>query len=172
MPGSAPWELVSAVRDGTAAGVFEVEDPVAVAVELAAEPDVSAVAGQDLPAALAAARVGLARVLVDRARRFEEQAPPGAPSGSGAGLHDGPAVRAAEAHLRRQEAAWKLAWWERAEPVPALDGWAPAGGSGPVTLVVVDADRSIDEGADATRTATGGAAVRLVVLRPRAGTGG
>lgn len=243
MPGTAPWDLVGAVRDGAASGVFEVEDPAAVAAELAGRSGVAVVDERELPAAVAAAQVGLAALLVERARAAEAAVvapirPPvpgrddeadadrqavrfalvilllalpagvavhvvdgtwlasalpaaallalgvvvllhrrrGGPASADVedgplpqpAVDDSPAVRAAEAHLRRQQAAWKLAWWERGEPVPELGRWSAASGvDGAVTLVVVDHEGRLDEGAHATMTASAPAAVRVVVLRAR-----
>lgn len=80
-----------------------------------------------------------------------------------------PVVRAAEAHLRRQLAAWKLAWWERELPPADVGTWLGGPGAGPpATLVVVDADRQVDHDLYAAMTAALPAAVRVVLVRPRA----
>lgn len=248
MPGSAPWDVVGAVRDGTAAGVFEVEDPQTVAAQLLGGPGLAVVAAEELPSALAGVRVGLARVLAARARQAESAVgeptkPPaaGAPSDAEAqadwqavrfsllillfalpaGLavwavdgtvvaavlpaaalvalgvvvlvhqprdapaptdepapandraqvpvDDAPAVRTAEAHLRRQQATWKVTWWERGEPVPDLDRWsALTDRPETATLVVVDSGRTVDEAAHAAMTAALPGTIRLVVLAARA----
>lgn len=248
MPDTAAWDVVAAIRDGTAAGFVEVEDPAAVAAQLADQEGVAVVAPDDLPSAVAGVRVRLAAVLVDRARRAEEALSSPSPSSSDvaaeggadvdedwqavrfallillfalpAGLavyavdgmvlaaalpaaalvalgivvlvhrrpsvsapllprvepaqapvhppppvDDAPGVRAAEAHLRRQQAAWKVTWWVRDLAVPALDRWSPALGeaSAPATIVVVDGDRTLDGDAGAPAPP----AVRVVVLRAR-----
>ncbi|HSP04144.1 MAG TPA: hypothetical protein VLR27_11610 [Acidimicrobiales bacterium] len=81
---------------------------------------------------------------------------------------DGPAVRAAEAHLRRQQAAWKLVWWEREEPVPDLASWSPRlAATAPITLVSVDVAGRLDADAHAAMTAAAPAAIRVVVLQAR-----
>lgn len=81
---------------------------------------------------------------------------------------DGPAVRAAEAHLRRQQANWKLAWWEREQPVPDLPAWSAGRATDPaITLVSVDAAGSLDAGAHDAMTAATPAAVRVAVLQAR-----
>lgn len=130
------------------------------------------------PTLPAAALIGLGAVVLAH-RRPVEPAPGGVATASGigradddehplAGLDDSPAVRAAEAHLRRQLAAWKMSWWERDEAVPDLPGWAAAMPAGPpITLVAVDPDRRMDAGAHATMTAAAPAAVRVVVLQAR-----
>ncbi len=237
MPDTAPWDVVGAVRSGTASGVFEVEDPEAVAAQLAGQPGVIVATPADLAEAVARAKVGLAAVLVERARQAESAVAIAADAGADAehevdadwqavrfallillfalpaGLlvyavdgmvlaaalpaaalvalgvvvfvhrplvrpapparaeavapdvavpvDEAPAVRAAEAHLRRQQAGWKVTWWERGEPVPQGAGGGPA----PGTLVVVDPDGVSDETAHATTTLAG--AVRVVVLRAR-----
>jgi len=79
-----------------------------------------------------------------------------------------PAVRAAEAHLRRQRAAWKLVWWERSAPVPDLDDWTrQLGPTVPITLVSVDGAGRFDAGAHAATTTAAPASVRVVVLQAR-----
>jgi hypothetical protein len=81
-----------------------------------------------------------------------------------------PAIRAAEAHLRRQQAAWKLAWWERGlRPVTAAD-WSsgPADGAPPATLVVVDEGSELDGALHADLAAAVPGAVRVVLVVPRA----
>ncbi len=81
---------------------------------------------------------------------------------------DGPTVRAAEAHLRRQQASWKLAWWEREQPVPNLPAWSAGRATDPaITLVSVDAAGSLDADAHAAMTASTPAAVRVAVLQAR-----
>lgn len=75
-----------------------------------------------------------------------------------------PTVRAAEAHLRRQQAAWKVAWWEREQPVPDPVTWLRGG---PATVVCVDRDGEVDEAVYATMTAELPAVIRVVVLEPR-----
>lgn len=90
------------------------------------------------------------------------------PAPATAAVRDGPAVRAAEAHLRRQHATWKLVWWEREEPVPDLASWSPRlAATAPITLVSVDAAGRLDAEAYAEVTATAPVAVRLVVLQAR-----
>lgn len=80
-----------------------------------------------------------------------------------------PVVRAAEAHLRRQVAAWKVAWWERELPPADVGTWlGGTGTSTPATLVVVDAERRVDADLYASMTAALPAAVRLVLVRRRA----
>lgn len=246
MPDPAPWDVVGAVRDASASGVFRVEDPQAVADELVGGAGVAVVEPEDLASALAGVRVRLAEALVERARHAEAHIDPAPATASapteddgpdadadrqairfallvlvpalvagivvhvvdglwlasalpaaalvlvgivvlvhrrspevlGAGpvtrpdppasVDDAPAVRAAGAHLRRQQAAWKVSWWERRVPVPDLDRWLPATtAQPPFTLVVVDRAGTVDERAHATMTATAPAAVRLVVLRSR-----
>jgi hypothetical protein len=79
-----------------------------------------------------------------------------------------PAVRAAEAHLRRQRAAWKLVWWERSGSVPDLDDWSRRlGPTVPITLVSVDGAGRFDAGAHAATTTAAPASVRVVVLQAR-----
>ncbi|MFP5320774.1 MAG: hypothetical protein ACLGIC_02900, partial [Acidimicrobiia bacterium] len=82
-----------------------------------------------------------------------------------------PAVRAAEAHLRRQQAAWKLAWWERGLRPVDVATWVGRrdedAGAAPATLVVVDDEGEVDEPLVATMTAALPAAVRVVVVRSR-----
>jgi hypothetical protein len=82
---------------------------------------------------------------------------------------DAPAVRAAEAHLRRRQAAWKLAWWERDLAPTDVGTWlgGPAHGAAPATLVVVDDDAAVDPSVHATMTAALPAAVRVVLIRSR-----
>lgn len=75
-----------------------------------------------------------------------------------------PTVRAAEAHLRRQRAAWKVAWWEREQPVPDPMAWLTGG---PRTVVCVDAAGAVDAEAYATMTAGLPAVIRVVLLEPR-----
>ncbi|HEU5082071.1 MAG TPA: hypothetical protein VFU14_01935 [Acidimicrobiales bacterium] len=75
-----------------------------------------------------------------------------------------PTVRAAEAHLRRQQAAWKVAWWEREQPVPDPVTWLRGG---PATVVCVDRGGEVDEAVYATMTAELPAVIRVVVLEPR-----
>lgn len=238
--------LAARIVDGAATGVHAVDDPAAV-VDAASGGDRSVAVGlDDLPAAIAAARVRLAEVVVARAQRAEAElvasvadagatAPPGrddvraadrqavrfalvilvlalaggiavyAADGSvlapalpalalvalggvvaahrrpsrpeaapgpqleavAADVDPGPAQRAAEAHLRRHQAAWKLMWWERGEAVPDLDAWSRPMSTPPVTLVSVDRSRQVDHEAHATMTTAVPAAVRVVVLQPR-----
>lgn len=97
-----------------------------------------------------------------------EHADRDAPAATTDGVADGPAVRAAEAHLRRQQAAWKLLWWELEEQVPDLASWSPAlRATVPITLVTVDGSGGEGDGACAPTTVTAPAAVRVVVLQPR-----
>lgn len=96
----------------------------------------------------------------------------GVGAGVGAGATPGsPAVRAAEAHLRRQQAAWKLAWWERGLRPVDVATWVgrrdEGATAGLATLVVVDEGRAVDEPLVATMTAALPAAVRVVVVRSR-----
>jgi hypothetical protein len=80
-----------------------------------------------------------------------------------------PSVRAAEAHLRRQQAAWKLAWWERGLRPLDVATWVgrPDEARGaPSTIVVVDAGREVDDDVLARMTAAVPAAVRVVLVRP------
>lgn len=136
-------------------GVVAVDDPASAAAGLAEGSGTAVVPIDDLAAAVATARVRLAEVVVDRARRRVT-----APAGS-------PAVLAAEAHLRRALAGWKLHWWQRDEPVPELDASVRLPAGLPLTLVSVDLDGEVDAAALASMTATAPAAVRLVVLQPR-----
>lgn len=134
--------------------VVAVDDPTSTAAALGEGSGAAVVPIEDLAAAVAAARVRVAAVVLDRSRTT-------APAGS-------PAVLAAEAHLRRALAGWKLHWWQRDEPVPELDAWSvrlPAGI--PLTLVSVDPYGAVDAAAVASMTATAPAAVRVVVLQPR-----
>lgn len=149
-------ERGQAVPARASVGVVAVDDPTSAAVDLAEGSGTAVVPIDDLAAAVAAARVRLAEVVVDRARRRAT-----GPAGS-------PAVLAAEAHLRRALAGWKLHWWQRDEPVPELDAWSVRLPPGlPLTLVSVDLDGEVDAAALASMTATAPAAVRLVVLQPR-----
>lgn len=76
-----------------------------------------------------------------------------------------PTVRAAEAHLRRQRAAWKVAWWARGLPVPPVASWEPdEGATDPVTLVHLDHGAG---GAPLTEPMALPATVRVVVVSPR-----
>lgn len=135
-------------------GVVAVDDPASAAAALGEGSGAAVVPIEDLAAAVTAARVRVAAVVLDRSRAT-------APAGS-------PAVLAAEAHLRRALAAWKLHWWQRDEPVPELDAWSVRLPSGiPLTLVSVDPAGEVDAAAVASLSATGPAAVRVVVLRPR-----
>lgn len=75
------------------------------------------------------------------------------------------AVRAAEAHLRRQRAAWKVAWWEQGREPPSTSSWSPE----PIphrtwTLVAVDGTGALDDPAFTSLTATLPDAVRVVVV--------
>lgn len=81
-----------------------------------------------------------------------------------------PAVRAAEAHLRRQQAAWKLAWWERGLAPVAVADWSsgPAGAALPATLVVVDDGGELDGALHAELAAAVPGSVRVVSVVPRA----
>jgi hypothetical protein len=137
-----------------AVGLVAVDDPASAAAALGEGSGAAVVPIEDLAAAVTAARVRVAEVVLDRSRTT-------APAGS-------PAVLAAEAHLRRALAGWKLHWWQRDEPVPDLGAWSgrlPAGL--PVTLVSVDPDGEVDAAAVASMTAAAPAAVRVVVLQPR-----
>lgn len=80
-----------------------------------------------------------------------------------------PAVRAAEAHLRRQQAAWKLAWWERGLTPATVADWSnvPADGIPPATLLIVDEGGELDA-LHAELAAAVPAAVRVVLVVPRA----
>lgn len=81
-----------------------------------------------------------------------------------------PAVRAAEAHLRRQLAAWKVAWWDRELPPADVGTWLGGPPSTtPATLVVTDPERRVDADLYAAMTAALPAAVRVVLVRARAG---
>lgn len=92
----------------------------------------------------------------------------GDPSPGADDVGAGPVVRAAEAHLRRRQADWKVLWWERQAPVPDPAAWSPPSEPGvPITLVSVDADRRLDARAHAAMTATVPAAVRVVALQAR-----
>lgn len=147
-------DLVGRIRAGTG-GVLEADDPDAVAAAVGQDPGTVLVAAAALTRAVAGACVRLAQLVVERAR--------------GADVEGSPTVRAAEAHLRRQQAAWKVAWWEREEAPPELDDWSlrlPAGG--PITLVTVDTGAGVALAAHAEMTATAPAAVRVVVLQPAA----
>ena len=147
-------DLVEQVRSGSS-GVLQADDPEAVAAAVGQDPGVVLVAAAALTRAVAGARVRVAKLVVERARAAD--------------VEGSPTVRAAEAHLRRQQAAWKVAWWERDEAAPDLDDWSlrlPAGG--PITLVTVDAGAGVDDAAHAEMTAAAPAAVRVVVLQPRA----
>jgi hypothetical protein len=118
----------------------------------------------------AAALVALAAVVLGHRRpsTAEPTLVPEGPRCDPVDVGDAPVVRAAEAHLRRQRAAWKLSWSERDEPVPDLASWSPELTAAiPVTLVAVDPAREIDVDAHATMTATAPAAVHVVVLQPR-----
>jgi hypothetical protein len=247
-------ELVARITAGEARGVLTADDPPAVLAAAGRIDGTVAVDGDDLTGAIAAARVRLAELVVDRARRAEAEqvaavtprgpAPTGAagpedgrdedrqavrfslavllpalvggaavyavdgmllavvlpavalaalgvvvlvhrrPTASDPGavladpsavtveVGDGPAVRAAEAHLRRQQAAWKLVWWEREEPVPDLATWSPRlAATAPITLVSVDVAGGLDAETHAAMTATAPAAVRVVVVQPRSREG-
>jgi hypothetical protein len=85
------------------------------------------------------------------------------------GLPGSPAIRAAEAHLRRQQAAWKLAWWERGLRPATVDGWSsgPVDGAPPATLVVVDEGGELDGALHAELAAAVPAAVRVVLVGRR-----
>lgn len=79
-----------------------------------------------------------------------------------------PAVRAAEAHLRRQLAAWKVAWWERDLPPADVGTWLGGPPSTePATLVVVDPEHRVDTDLYEAMTAALPAAVRVVLVRSR-----
>lgn len=147
-------DLVERIRAGTA-GVLQADDPDAVAAALGQDQGTVLVAAAALTRAVAGACIRLAELVVERAR--------------GADVEGSPTVRTAEAHLRRQQAAWKVAWWEREEAAPQLDEWSlrlPSGG--PITLVTVDPGANVDHAAHAEMTAAAPAAVRVVVLQPRA----
>ncbi len=94
------------------------------------------------------------------------------PDLEGLDLSASPAVRAATAHLRREQAAWKVAWWALGRPVPDHASWEDAVAiTSPTrtTLVVLDEDGALDRRAYATTTAELPAAVRLLVVAPRSG---
>lgn len=97
--------------------------------------------------------------------------PPPARAGAVAEVPASPAVRAAEAHLRRQEAAWKVAWWERGLAPVDVGRWIgpPADGAPRATLVVVDDADQVPDRLVATMAAAVPAAVRVVVVRGRTG---
>ncbi|MCO8128042.1 hypothetical protein NHL50_12580 [Acidimicrobiia bacterium EGI L10123] len=245
-------DLVARISAGDASGLLLADDPAEVAAAAAPVDGVVRVDVEDLAAAIAAARVGLAERVVARARRAEQELVAGvtAPSDPGTGgdgpahhadadrhairfsvailvpalaggiavyladglllapalpavglalvvgvvlahrrgaapppsaalapehadpgavvVGDGPAVRAAEAHLRRQQAGWKLAWWERGQPVPDLPAWSAGRATDPaITLVSVDVAGSLDADAHAAMTAATPAPVRVAVLQPR-----
>jgi hypothetical protein len=116
----------------------------------------------------AAALAALGVVVLRHRRHPDPGATPAGPPTVTVEVADGPAVRAAEAHLRRQQAAWKLVWWEREEPVPDLASWSPRlAATAPITLVSVDAAGRLDADAHAAMTAAAPAAVRVVVLQAR-----
>jgi hypothetical protein len=93
----------------------------------------------------------------------------GHPAGARAGEPGGPppAVRAAEAHLRRQQAAWKLAWWERELPPAQVGDWLDAGGRAPATLVVVDPAGEVAPDVFTAMAAALPASVRVFLVRGR-----
>lgn len=133
------------------------------------------VAAGDLLAVVvpAVALVGLALVVAFH-QRSPRRRPPTVPATAAPGFDDprslaevvaaSPTVRAAEAHLRRQQAAWKVAWWQRERPVPDPVAWLLGG---PATVVCVDRGGEVDEAAYATMTAELPAVIRVVVLEPR-----
>lgn len=89
-------------------------------------------------------------------------------AGSEQGSPGSPAVRAAEAHLRRQLAAWKLAWWERDLPPADVGTWLGGPPSAePATLVVVDPEHRVGVDLYEAMTAALPAAVRVVLVRSR-----
>jgi len=90
----------------------------------------------------------------------------GRPDGVGR-LPEPPALRTAHAHLRRQQAAWKLAWWERGLAPLDVATWVgrPGDEGEPSTILVVDRDREVDEVVLARLTAAVPAAVRVVLVR-------
>jgi len=92
-----------------------------------------------------------------------------APDGDAGDVPPGPVVRAAEAHLRRRRAAWKVAWWERGLAPADVGRWVgPArGDEAPATLVVPDPDGEVGDDAVARIGAAVPAGVRVVVLRGR-----
>ena len=126
------------------------------------------------PALPAIALAALGTVVLTH-RRSREAVPGPAPAPSDPAsvtveVDDSPAVRAAEAHLRRQRAAWKLVWWEREASVPDLASWSPdLAVTAPITLVSVDAEGRVDAEAYEAMTASAPSAVRVVVLQARAG---
>lgn len=129
------------------------------------------VAAGDLLAVVvpAVALVGLASVVAFHQRPAPTSPPAPSPAREhepepGTDVTASPAVRAAQAHLRRQQAAWKVAWWDRQQPVPDPTGW---GIGGVRTVVCVDRDGALDERAYATMTAGLPAVIRVVVLVPR-----
>jgi hypothetical protein len=118
--------------------------------------------------AVALAALGMVVLRHRRPPTPDPGATPADPPTAAVEVGDGPAVRAAEAHLRRQQAAWKLVWWEREEPVPDLASWsARLEATAPITLVSVDAAGRLDADAHAAMTAAAPAAVRVVVLQAR-----
>ena len=129
------------------------------------------VVGGDLIAAVvpALALIGLAGVVLTHHRPHTEERGAGgddaaAPASIPAPVHlpSSPAVRAAEAHLRRQQAAWKVAWWERGLTPPPVSSWD--GAPMTATLVAVDRDGTVDDAAFATMTAGLPAVIRVVVV--------
>ena len=116
----------------------------------------------------AVALAALGVIVLRHRRPAAPGATPADPLAVTAAVGDGPAVRAAEAHLRRQQAAWKLVWWERGEPVPDLASWSPRlAATAPITLVSVDGAGRLDADAHAAMTAAAPAAIRVVVLQAR-----
>lgn len=121
------------------------------------------------PALPAAALVALGVVVVVHRQPSRPQvgAPVEAePGGPPLDVEASPTVRTARAHLRRQEAAWKVAWWERDLAVPELDAWSlrlPV--AAPITLVAIDGHGELGDDAVAAMTAAAPDAVRVVVLR-------
>jgi len=102
-------------------------------------------------------------------RSHDEDGGGEAVGGAAGDVPTGPVVRAAEAHLRRRHAAWKVAWWERELPPADVRGWTapPGDDQPPATLVVLDPDRAVPDPVVATMTAAVPATVRVVVVRAR-----
>jgi len=105
-----------------------------------------------------------------RSRDQDEEAGAGGEVVDAGDVPPGPVIRAAEAHLRRRQAAWKVAWWERGLPPADVSSWVgPArGDEPPATLVVLDPAGDVPDEVVATMGAAVPAAVRVVVVRRRA----